>query len=324
MKTQGLVLLTAMVSVTGVAPAQPYPQRPVRIIVNVSAGGGVDIVARIAGSHMSAVWGQTFVVDNRTGAGGAIGADIAAKAAPDGHTLLVSSSTLITTAAMRGSGGAAGALGYDPLRDLQAVSKLTANPYIICVTPTLPVNSIKELIALARSKSGGVSYGSSGNGAIIHMGAALLASMAGVTMVHVPYKGVVDVYPAVAAGQVDWVMGSPISALPLIKAGRMKGIAVSSTRRARTLPDLPTVAESGLPGYEVTAWYGMFAPAKTPMVIVDRLQAEAKRALQAPEVVRRMDAEGTDIVASTPAQFGDEVKAEFEKWRAVVKKVGLQ
>ena len=141
---------------------------------------------------------------------------------------------------------------------------------------------------------------------------------------HVPYKGVVEVYPAVAAGQVDWVMGSPLSALPLIKAGRMKGIAVSGAWRARTLPDLPTVAESGLPGYDVTAWFGLFVPAKTPMTIVNSLQTEAKRALQAPEVVRRMDAEGTDIVASAPTQFAAEVKVEFDKWRAVVKKAGLQ
>ena len=218
----------------------------------------------------------------------------------------------------------AGVAGYDPVRDLQAVTQLTANPYIICVTPALPVNSIKDLIALAKTKTGGVSYGSSGNGAIIHMGAALLASQAGVSMVHVPYKGVVEVYPAVAAGQVDWVMGSPLSALPLIKAGRMKGIAVSGAWRARTLPDLPTVAESGLPGYDVTAWFGLFAPAKTPMTIVNSLQTEAKRALQAPEVVRRMDAEGTDIVASAPTQFAAEVKVEFDKWRAVVKKAGLQ
>lgn len=302
------------------APAQTlvYPQRPVRIIVNVSAGGGVDIVARISGAHMSAVWGQPFVVDNRTGAGGAIGSELAAKAAPDGYTLLVSSNTFVTTAAARTQASQS----YDPVRDFQAVSRLTSNPYILCVGPALGVNTVKDLVALGKSKPGGLSYGSAGNGSILHMAGALLASLAGVSMVHVPYKGVAEVYPAVASGQVGWVNGSPISALPLIKAGRLKGIAVTSAKRARTQPDLPTVAESGVPGYEVIAWFGMLAPANTPMAIADKLQAEAKRALQNPDVVRRMEVDGTDIVNNTPREFAAEVKAEFEKWRDVVKKTG--
>lgn len=301
------------------AQDQAYPQRPVRIIVNVSAGGGVDIVARISGAHMSATWGQPFVVDNRTGAGGAIGADLAAKAAPDGYTLLVSSNTFVTTAAARTQASQS----YDPVRDFQAVSRLTSNPYILCVGPALGVNSVKDLIALAKSKPDVVSYGSAGNGSILHMAGALLASIAGVSMVHIPYKGVADVYPAVASGQVSWVNGSPISALPLIKAGRLKGIAVTSAKRARTQPDLPTVAESGVPGYEVIAWFGMLAPAKTPLAIAEKLQAEARRALQHPDVVRRMEVDGTDIVVNTPGEFAGEVKLEFEKWRGVVKKTGM-
>jgi tripartite-type tricarboxylate transporter receptor subunit TctC len=301
------------------AQAPAYPQRPVRIIVNVSAGGGVDMLARISGAHMSATWGQPFVIDNRTGAGGAIGSELAAKAAPDGHTLLVSSNTLITTAAARGQTSQS----YDPVRDFQAVTRLTANPYILCVSPALGVNSVKELIALAKTKAGGLSYGSAGNGSMLHMSGALLASMAGVAMVHIPYKGVAEVYPAVVSGQISWVHGSPISALPLIKAGRLKGIAVTSAKRARAQPDIPTVAESGVPGYEVIAWYGMLAPAKTPMSIVDKLQAEARRALQNPDVIRRMDVEGTDIVVNTPQAFAGEVKAEYEKWREVVKKTGV-
>lgn len=301
------------------SPAPPtavWPQRPVRVIVNVSAGGGVDIVARIAAQHMSGVLGQTFVVDNRTGAGGMIGSELAAKAAPDGYTVLVSSNTAITTAAIRPQ-------GYDPVRDFQSVTKLTSNPYIICVTPALPVANMNDLIALARSKPGGLSYGSAGTGSILHMASALLVAMANVPMVHVPYKGVSEVYPAVVSGQVNWVVGSPISALPFIKSGRLKGIAVTSATRARTSPELPTVSESGVPGYEVIAWYGMFAPAHTPMPIVNRLQSESRRALQTPEVARRMDAEGTDVVGSTPQQFAIDVKAEFEKWRNLARKTGL-
>ena len=309
----GAVLLSAVAP----ANAQGYPQRPVRIIVNVSAGGGVDSLARIAGQHYSMVWGQPFVVDNRTGAGGSIGVELVTKATPDGYTLLVSSSTVITTAALRPQ-------NYDPVRDLQPVTKLTSNPYIVTVTPSLPVASVKELIALAKTKPGGISFASAGIGSIVHMGAELLTVMAGVPMTHVPYKGVADAYPAVASGQVDWIIGSPISALPLIRAGRMRGIAVTSARRSRALPDLPTVAESGVPGYDVVAWFGMFAPANTPREIVAKLNAEAKRALQSPEVTRRMEIEGTDIVGSSVPVFAAEVQAEYAKWRELVKKTGMK
>ncbi len=297
--------------------AQAYPQRPVRIIVNVTAGGGVDILARIVAAHYSALWGQPFVVDNRSGAGGSIGNELVAKAAPDGHTLLVSSSTVITTAALRPQ-------NYDPVRDLTAVTKLTANPYIVCITPSLPVANIKDLIALAKSKPGGMSFASAGIGSIVHMGAELLTVMAATPMTHVPYKGVAEAYPSVASGQVDWMIGSPISALPFIKAGRMRGIAVTSAVRSRAMPELPTVAESGLPGYDVVAWFGMLAPAGTPAAIIDKLQSEAKRALNTPEVIRRMDVEGTDIVGSTPREFGAEVKAEYGKWRELVRKTGMK
>jgi len=311
-------LLAAACFVAGSAmAAESYPQRPVRIIVNVSAGGGVDALARIAAQHYSTQWGQPFVVDNRAGAGGSIGNELVAKAMPDGHTLLVSSSTVITTAALRPQ-------NYDPVRDFAAVTKLTSNPYIVCITPSLPVANIRELVALAKSKAGGVSFASAGIGSIVHLGAELLTVVAGTPMTHVPYKGVADAYPAVASGQVDWIIGSPISALPLIKAGRMRGIAVTSAVRSKAMPELPTVAESGLPGYNVVAWFGMLAPAGTPAVVISRLHSEAKRALTSPEVMRRMEIEGTDIVGSAPAEFAREVKAEYEKWRELVKKTGMK
>lgn len=297
------------------APA--YPQRPVRIIVNVSAGGGVDALARIAAQHYSALWGQPFVVDNRTGAGGSIGVELVAKAAADGYTLLVSSSTVITTAALRTQ-------NYDPVRDLAAVTKLTSNPYIVCVAPALPVNSVRELIALAKTKPGGMSFASAGIGSIVHMGAELLTVMAGTPMTHVPYKGVADAYPAVVSGQVDWMIGSPISALPFIKGGRMRGIAVTSAARSKAMPELPTVGESGLPSYEVVAWFGMLAPAGTPSAVINQLQVEARRALNTPEVLRRMEVEATDVVGNAPREFAADVKAEYEKWRALVKRTGMK
>ena len=307
----------SMALVYAPANAQAYPQRPVRIIVNVTAGGGVDALARIAAQHYTQVWGQPFVVDNRAGAGGSIGVELVAKAAPDGYTLLVTSSGVVTNAAIRPQ-------GYDPVRDLQPISRLTSNPYIVILTPSLPAASVKELIALAKTKPGGLSFASAGIGSIVHMGAELVTVLAGVPMTHVPYKGVADAYPAVAAGQADWMIGSPISALPLIRAGRLKAIAVTSKVRAKALPELPTVAESGVPGYDVVAWFGMFAPARTPPAIVAQLSAEARRSLQTPEVARRMEIEGTDVVGNTPQQFAVEVKVEFDKWRELVKKTGMK
>jgi tripartite-type tricarboxylate transporter receptor subunit TctC len=309
--------LPVLALVCAPALAQPYPQRPVRIVVNVTAGGGVDALARIAAQHYTQIWGQSFVVDNRVGAGGSIGVEIVAKSAPDGHTLLVTSSGVVTNAVLRPQ-------GYDPVRDLAPVSRLTSNPYIVILTPAVPAANVKELVALAKTKPGGLSFASAGIGSIVHMGAELLTVLAGVTMTHVPYKGVADAYPAVAAGQADWMIGSPLSALPLIRAGRLKAIAVTSNVRAKALPDLPTVAESGVPGYDVVAWFGMFAPAHTPPAVIEKLNAEAKRALQTPEVARRMEIEGTDIVGNTPQQFAAEVKAEFAKWRELVKKTGMK
>jgi len=307
--------------------AQPYPTRPVRVIVNVTAGGGVDNVARICAQHYSGVWHQPFVVDNRTGAGGSIGVELVAKAAPDGYTLLVASSGIVTNAAIRppGSGSEAGPLvSYDPVRDLQPITALTTAPYLMLVNPSLPVSNVKELVSLAKAKPETVSYASAGQGSILHLSAELLALLSGTRMLHVPFKGVADAYPAVVSGDVNWMLGFPTSAFPLVKAGRLKAIAVTSARRSKLMSDLPTVAESGVPGYEVQAWFGMFAPARLPADIVARLNAEARRAMQSPEVVRRMTAEGAEVLVNAPDEFGGEVRAEYAKWRDVVKRSGIK
>jgi len=285
--------------------------------VPLTPGGGVDILARIVADHYSQVLGQRFIVDNRPGAGGSIGVETVAKAAPDGHTLLVSSSSMVTNAAIQ-------TVRYDPIRDFQPVTKLTSNAYILLTTTSLPVSSVKELVALARSQPGNVTYASSGTGGVLHLGAELLCALAGVRMNHVPYKGVADAYPAVISGQVNWVLGNPISALPLIRAGRVKGIAVSGAARMKVLPELPTIAESGVPGYTVDAWFGLFAPARVPPRIVEKLYVEASRAVRAPELERRMQAEGADVVGNPPQEFAAQVRAEYEKWRALVAKAGLK
>ncbi len=210
------------------------------------------------------------------------------------------------------------------MRDLQPVTILTSAPYLVLTTPLLPVSGVKELIAMARAKPNGVSYASAGVGSIVHMTAALLVAMSDTKMVHVPYKGVADAYPAVATGDVNWMVGVPVSALPLVRAGRLKAVAVSSAKRSTLLPDLPTVAESGYPGYDVRGWFGMFAPAGTPRTIVAKLHEEAKRAFQTPEVASRMQAQATEIVLNTPAEFAADVRTEFDKWRALVKRMDMK
>ncbi len=315
--TSAFLLSCALALSAAAAGAQPYPSRPVRIIVPLTPGGGVDIIARVIADHYSQVMGQRFIVDNRPGAGGTIGVETVAKAMPDGYTLLVSSSSLVTNAAIQNQ-------RYDPIRDFQPVTKLTSNSYVVLVTPSMPVASVKDLVALARSQPGKVTYASSGVGGVLHLGGELFCLLTGVQMTHVPYKGVAEAYPAVASGLVNWVLGNPLSAAPLIKAGRVKGIAVSGAARMKALPELPTVAESGVPGYSVEAWFSLFAPARTPTTIVNRLQVEAAKAIHAPEIERRFEAEGTDMIGNASPEFTREVRAEYEKWRSLVQKAGLR
>jgi tripartite-type tricarboxylate transporter receptor subunit TctC len=310
-------IAAALMAVPVVAySAQAYPERPVRIVVPVAAGGGVDALARIVSQQLNAVWGQPFIVDNRPGAGGSLGAEIVSRATPDGYTLMVSSSSYLTNAAIRD-------VRYDPIRDFQPITKLTTNPYIIVVTPSLPVKTVNDLIALAKAKPDTINYASSGTGGILHMGAELLTALTGTRMTHVPYKGVADGYPAVISGQVNWMLGSPISAQPLMKAGRLKGIAVTGAKRLKALPDMPAIGES-VPGYEVSAWFGLFAPAKVPAPLIQQLYKEAAKAVTEPELTRRMEAGGTETVGNSPHEFTQQAKAEYEKWRGLVKKAGLK
>ena len=309
--------LTMPAHAAAASAAQSYPERPVRVIVNVSPGGGVDMVARVVSQHFQSTWNHPFVVDNRVGAGGSIGVELVAKAAPNGYTLLVCSSGIVTNAAIRPQ-------SYDPVNDLAPVTVLTSAPYLLLTTPSFPAKNVKELVALAKSKPGTVSFASAGQGSILHMSAELLIAMSGTQMLHVPYKGVALAYPAVASGDVNWVLGFPTSALPLVKAGRLRAIAVTSSERSKLLPELPTIAEIGIPGYDVRGWFGMFAPAKTPAAVISKLHAEAKRAMYAPEVVQRTNAQGADVVANSPQEFAAEVKAEYAKWRKLVKSPSMK
>lgn len=296
--------------------AQAYPQRPVRIVVNVTAGGGVDTTARAVAQHLQSVFKQPFIVDNRTGAGGVIGIELVAKATPDGHTFLVCSSGIVTNAAFKPQ-------NYDPVRDFQPVSNLTATPYLLAVTPSFPAKSIGDLVALAKAKPDAVSYATSGAGSITHLGAVLLPLLTGTRMTSIPYKGVADAYPAVANGDVNWIIGAAISALPLVKAGRLRALAITTPKRSKLLPDLPTVAET-VPGYEVVGWFGMFAPTGTPATIVEKVNAETRRALQRPEFARMVEAQGAEIVGSSPEELAAVVKSEIQIWQKVVKNLNVR
>ena len=296
--------------------AQSYPQRPVRIVVNVTAGGGVDTTARAVAQHLNSVFKQPFVVDNRTGAGGSIGIELVAKANADGYTFLICSSGIVTNAAYKKQ-------NYDPVRDFQPVANLTSTPYLVAVTPSFPAKSIKELVAIAKAKPGAVTYATSGIGSITHLGAALLPLLSETNMLSVPFKGVADAYPAIANGDVNWIIGAAISALPLVKAGRMRAIAITTPQRSKLLPDLPTVAES-VPGYEVVGWFGMFAPAGTPMALIENVSAETKRGLQRPDFARMVEAQGADVIGSTPAELASVVKNEVQIWQKVVKALNVK
>lgn len=320
----GTLLRAALAGVTlagaCAVPAQDYPTRPVRIIVPLSPGGGVDALARIVAQQLNAAWGQPFVVENRSGAGGSIGIELATKATPDGYTLLMSSSSVVTNAATRPTGTS----GYDPVRDLQPVSRLTSSAYLLVVTGSLAVTSLQQLLALAKTRPSGVRYASAGVGSITHMGAELLRTMANVPMTHVPFRGVADAYPAVAAGQIDWILGNAISVMALVNAGRLRPIANTGPSRMKQFPDVPTVAESGVPGYDVVGWYGLFAPANVPPALLAKLQAELKRAMQSPDVMKRMEHEAADVIANTPAEFTREVRAEYDRWRALAQRTTRQ
>lgn len=305
------IFTVALCAATVPVHAQSYPQRPVRIVVNVTAGGGVDTTARAVAQHLNSVFKQPFIVDNRTGAGGAIGIELVARANADGYTFLICSSGIVTNAAYKKQ-------NYDPVRDFQPVSNLTSTPYLVAVTPAFAVKSIRELVALAKARPGVITYATSGVGSITHLGAALLPLLSETHMLSVPFKGVADAYPAVANGDVNWIIGAAISALPLVKAGRMRAIAITTQQRSKLLPDLPTVAET-LPGYEVVGWFGMFAPAGTPMALIEKVNAETRRGLLRPDFARMVEAQGAEIIASTPAELAGVVKNEVQIWQKVVR-----
>lgn len=298
------------------ACAQQYPNRPIRLVLPVSSGGGADVIARTVGGRMGAALGQQFVVDNRGGAGGNIAAEIVAKSPPDGYTLgMVLSSHTINPSLYK-------KLNYDAVRDFTPIVLLATAPFVLVVHPSLPAKSVKDFIALSKASKGGLTYGSSGTGLLAHLAMELLKTMGGFEATHIPYKGTGAAMMDTVAGHVSANFPTMISGLNTIRAGRLRALGVTSLQRSKLLPDVPTIAEQGFPGYEVTAWYGLLAPAGTPREIITLLNTEAVKALKAPDVRERLSNDGAVPVASTPEEFAAHLKSETGKWAKIVRYAG--
>jgi tripartite-type tricarboxylate transporter receptor subunit TctC len=311
-------LAAALVCMTA-AHAQPaYPQKSIRMVVPFPPGGGTDILARLFGQKMSETLGQPIIIDNRGGAGGTIGTDIAAKAPPDGYTLILVSGSHAINASLYTK------LPYDAVNDFAPITQIATSPGILVVNPSLPVKSVKDLIALARAKPGQINYASAGSGTPPHLAGELFKVMAKIDMVHVPYKGNAPAFTDVIGGQVSLIFPTMPSAMPFIKSGKLRPIAVTSAKRSPAAPDIPTIAESGLPGYEATSWYGILAPARTPPQIVARLHDVLVSVIGAPDIKEKLAAQGLDPVGNTPQQFAAVIKSEIVKWAKVVKASGAK
>jgi tripartite-type tricarboxylate transporter receptor subunit TctC len=311
--------LAAAVFATGAAHAQPaaYPNKPVRMIIALAPGGGVDTTGRYLAMKMSEAWGQNVVADNRPGAGGSIAAELVAKSPTDGYTLLMTSSGItITPSIMK--------LGYDPRKDLLPVSLAVVSPGVLVVHPSLPVKNVQELIAFAKSEPGELLFSSSGQGSGQHLAMELLAQMAGLKLTHVPYKGTAPSITDVVAGRISMTIASVISTRPFFTTGKLRALAVVGPKRTPALPEYPTVAESGVPGFGYNNWYAVFLPGATPKPIAQRMQQVITRAVTTPEAQKLLIGQGLDPVGSTVEDFGKMYNEEITRWAKVVKSVGLK
>jgi tripartite-type tricarboxylate transporter receptor subunit TctC len=303
----------------GTALADEYPSKPIRLVVPFAAAGTTDFLARAIAQKLGSNLGTSVVVDNRPGAGGNIGSDIVAKSEPDGYTLLLGT---VGTHAINAS--LYKKMPYDTVKDFAPVTLVASVPNMVVVHPSVPAKSIKELIALAKAKPGSLSFGSSGSGSSIHLSGELFKSMAGVDMLHVPYKGSGPAVSDLIGGQINMMFDNMPSSLPHVKAGRLRAIAVTSGKRSPAMPDLPTVAEAGVPGYESVAWFGVLAPAGTPPALVKKLNAEIVKVLKSPDVAQRLASQGAEPVFNTPEEFSALIKTEMVKWAKVIKASGAQ
>ena len=316
-----LNLALAIFALAGTVQAQAndYPAKPIRLVVPAAPGGGADFLARIVGVKLGELVGQSVVVENRAGASGTIAADGTAKSAGDGYTVLMGQSTSIVIAPQLNP-----KLPYDTLRDLKPVTLVAEVPNVMVVHPSVPANTVKDLIALAKAKPDMLNFGSSGNGAPSHLAGEMFKSATGTRLVHVPYKGAGPAVNALLAGEIQVMFAPIVAVLPQVKAGRLRALGVTSAKRSAAAPDLPTLAEAGLTGYEISSWFGLFVPASTPAAVVDKLFKDTSRVLKSPDVIERFAKEGAEPVGSTPAEFNNYVRTEFVKYNKVIKDNGIK
>jgi tripartite-type tricarboxylate transporter receptor subunit TctC len=311
--------LTAAALAGAIQPAlgQNYPTKPIRIIAPFAPGGGTDFIARVAAQKLSEVLGQQAIVENRAGAGGVLGAEVGAKSAPDGYTYtLISGSYAVNPSLYK--------LNFDPVNDITAVIQMSQGPFLVVVHPSLPVKNIKELIALAKAKPNSLNYASSGTGSITHLASALFVEMADIKMVHIPYKGTSPAITDTIAGQTQVLFGSVAATLPQMRNGRFRGIAVTTPKRIEAAPEIPTVSESGLKGYEVILWHGLIAPKGLPKPILDRVNGELNKIVRNKDMQDKLAGDGVSAAGGTPEQFAALIKRDIDVWRKVVQKAGVK
>ncbi|MBI3937682.1 MAG: tripartite tricarboxylate transporter substrate binding protein [Betaproteobacteria bacterium] len=310
-----LSLFTGLVA--GAAWGQAYPVKSIRIIAPFAPGGGTDLIARIAAQKLTESLGQQVIVENRPGAGGALGAELGAKAAPDGYTFtLISASYTVNPSLYK--------LAFDPVNDITAVIQMSQGPFLVATHPSLPVKNIKEFVALAKAKPGQLAYASSGQGSITHLATELFVMMAGIKVLHVPYKGTGPALTDTIGGQVQFIFGSVAATLPQVRQGRLRGIAVSTPQRIPGAPEIPTVSESGVKGYEVVLWHGMIGPKGLSRPVIDRINAELNKAIKTKDMSEKLATDGVAPAGGTPAQFLALIKKDIATWAKVVKQAGVK
>lgn len=315
----GAAMFLASAAITNAASTDTaFPNRPIRLIVPFSPGGGTDLTARLIGQKLTQAWRQQVVVDNRPGANGTIGVSIAARSTPDGYTLTtISASHTVNVHLLK-------TIPYDMTRDLQPVTQATRQPYALVVNPSLPARSVKELIALAKAKPGTLNFGSSGRAGLSHLSGEMFGELAGIKIVHIPYKGGNPAMIDVIAGRIHMLFSTLLQAGSHVKAGRLRALAVTTPRRWPAAPEIPTMMEAGVPGYEVTQWYGLAMPARVPPAIVAKFSGEVARILHDPEVRNKLAADGAEAVGSTPSEFDAHIRGELAKWSRIIKQIGLE
>jgi tripartite-type tricarboxylate transporter receptor subunit TctC len=316
-----LLALSACWTINGIAAtpsSTAYPTKPVRVVAGFAPGGGSDTLGRLVGQKLSELLGQPFIIDNRPGANGVIAMELTAKAPADGYTLMVISGSSVVSATLVTK------VAFDINKAFDPISLLAKQPYVLLVTQSLPVNDVKQLVAYAKSRPGALNYGSSGHGSSAHLGMELFKQMAGVDMVHIAYKGVGPAIADLIAGRVQLLFGSAVSAGAAVKTGKVRALAVAGAHRAKALPDLPTIAESGVPKFDLTGWYGLVAPAGVPQPVIAKLNQSVARALNSPDVQSRLGHDGSEPSPGTPQQLAETIANEIQRWRKLMQQTNLK